>query len=86
MVQQQVVQRLYLLLTAFVITVKGIAALLALANDSMLIADTNTYYTWHCVGSNGGTTATNCQKAKPAPVNGVCDNSQQKWLLCWHCK
>ncbi len=46
------------------------------ANDSA-IADTNTHYTWHCVGTNGGTTATNCQKEKPAPVNGVCNNSQQ---------
>ena len=44
------------------------------ANDNA-IADTNTHYTWHCVGSNGGITATSCQKAKP--VNGVCDNSQQ---------
>ena len=46
------------------------------ANDGA-IADTNTHYTWHCVGSNGGTTATNCQKAKPTPVNGVCNNSQR---------
>ncbi len=46
------------------------------ANDDV-IADTNTHYTWHCVGKNGGTTATNCQKAKSAPVNGVCNNSQQ---------
>ncbi len=46
------------------------------SNDSA-IADTNTHYTWHCVGKNGGTTATNCQKAKSAPVNGVCNNSQQ---------
>ena len=44
------------------------------AND-LAIADTNTHYRWHCVGKNGGSTATNCQKAKP--VNGVCDNSQQ---------
>ncbi len=46
------------------------------ANDAA-IADTNTHYTWHCEGSNGGSTATNCQKAKSAPVNGVCNNSQQ---------
>ena len=46
------------------------------ANDGA-IADTNTHYRWHCVGSNGGTTAQNCQKAKPAPVNGVCNNSQR---------
>ena len=46
------------------------------ANDNA-IADTNTHYRWHCVGSNGGTTAQNCQKAKPAPVNGVCNNSQR---------
>ena len=39
------------------------------------IADTNTHYRWHCVGSNGGTTAQNCQKAKP--INGACDNNQQ---------
>ena len=41
------------------------------------IADTNTHYRWHCVGVNGGTTATNCQKAKPVPVNGVCNNNQR---------
>ena len=46
------------------------------ANDGA-IADTNTHYTWHCVGANGGTTAQNCQKAKPTPVNGVCNNSQR---------
>ena len=46
------------------------------ANDNA-IADTNTHYRWHCEGSNGGTTAQNCQKAKPAPVNGVCNNSQR---------
>ena len=44
------------------------------AND-LAIADTNTYYRWHCVGTNGGTTAQNCQKAKP--VNGACNNDQR---------
>ena len=46
------------------------------ANDDA-IDDTNTHYRWQCVGANGGTTATNCQKAKAAPVNGVCNNSQR---------
>ena len=44
------------------------------ANDAA-IADTSTHYKWHCVGEHGGTTATNCQKAKS--VNGVCDNNTQ---------
>ena len=42
------------------------------ANDNA-IADTSTLYKWHCVGSNGGNTVTNCQKAKS--VNGVCNNA-----------
>ena len=46
------------------------------ANDAA-IADTNTLYKWHCVGANGGSTATNCQKTKAAPVNGVCNNRQR---------
>ena len=46
------------------------------ANDSA-ITDTNTHYRWHCEGKNGGSTATNCQKTKPTPVNGVCNNSQR---------
>ena len=52
------------------------------ANDNA-IADTNTHYRWHCVGANGGTTAQNCQKAKP--INGACDKQPTKWLLCWYC-
>ena len=44
------------------------------ANDNV-IADTTEFFRWHCVGIDGGNTATDCQKAKP--VNGVCDNSQQ---------
>ena len=46
------------------------------ANDNA-IADTNTHYRWHCVGANGGSTATNCQKAKATHVNGVCNNGQR---------
>ena len=49
------------------------------ANDAV-IADTSTHHTWHCVGTNGGTTATNCQKARPAG-NGLCDNSLRNSCL-----
>ena len=41
--------------------------------NSNAIADSNTHYKWHCVGQNGGTTASNCQKLKP--VNGACNNA-----------
>ncbi len=44
------------------------------SNDAV-IADTNTYYTWHCVGQHGGSTATGCQIRKP--INGVCNNNQK---------
>ena len=44
-------------------------------SDDSAIADTNTHYTWHCVGQHDGTTATSCQIRKP--INGACDNSQQ---------
>ena len=39
------------------------------------IADTNTYYKWHCEGQDQGRTATNCQKRKA--INGACDNSRR---------
>ena len=47
-------------------------------NDS-IVADTSTYYKWHCVGLHGGTTATGCQKTKP--INGVCNNSQRNGCI-----
>ncbi len=43
--------------------------------NSNAIADTNTLYKWHCVGSDGGNTATNCQKAKSTTENGQCNNN-----------
>ena len=43
-------------------------------NDTA-VDDTSTHYTWYCLGSNGGSTARNCQKAKP--INGVCDNTER---------
>ena len=44
------------------------------ANDN-IIEDISTHYRWHCEGSSGGTTATDCQKEISAAENGVCDNS-----------
>ena len=47
------------------------------ANDAA-IADTSLVYRWHCVGSGGGSTDTNCQKTIPAQrVNGRCNNSKR---------
>ena len=38
-------------------------------------ADSNTHYNWQCIGSNGGTTD-DCSIAKPLPINGSCNESQ----------
>ena len=46
------------------------------ANDSA-VPDTSTHYKWSCVGANGGSTVSNCQIAKPAAVNGACNNTQR---------
>ena len=44
------------------------------AND-LAVGDTSTLYKWSCVGQQGGTTASNCQKLKP--INGACNNAVQ---------
>ena len=45
------------------------------ANDAA-ITDTATLWNWHCVGSNGGNTATNCAKAKPQKIIGTCGTTK----------
>ena len=51
------------------------------------IGDSETHYQWQCLGSNGGTTATDCSMAidtAAALINGVCDDAVQKYLYCWN--
>ena len=51
-------------------------------NNDSIISDTDTYYRWHCEGSNGGSTATGCQKEiVQGVVDGVCDNSTRNSCL-----
>ena len=68
--------------------------------DDAAIADTNTYYKWHCKGQHGGAAATNCQIR--IPINGACNNNQRNSCSAgdsddvviadtsthytWHCK
>ena len=68
--------------------------------DDGVIADTEEFYKWHCVGVNNGETATDCSKR--IPINGQCDNSRRNGCLAgqvndeasedstefykWHCE
>ena len=49
---------------------------------TLAVGDTSTLYKWSCVGQQGGTTASNCQKLKP--INGACNNTVRKWLHNWY--
>ncbi len=45
--------------------------------DDGAIDDTDTHYTWLCMGAKGGATATNCQIQKP-PIHGACSGGSSQ--------
>ncbi len=47
--------------------------------DDAVIADTEEFYKWHCVGVNNGKTVIDCHKR--IPINGQCDNSKKNGCL-----